>query len=241
MSVLLAQQAQSVKSPLRTGLRPRRAHLSVPRAKSAQDEDGVAGQTSVDVACRSMISQRLAPDRAAHLTDLPASEITTSTREPGLATTSRETRETQIRVPPFVQRHVVLEARRVGQQPPDRGVLDRPERVGDRAHLGEVLDERVVEAQPALVAELEERRGAERLRNGRDTEQRVGDAIRNSVSGRTLRSVARSAKLRALVQASAPSRTMQAASPGTRFSTTNRAASASRRGASGSMTMSTAP
>ena len=71
----------------------------------------------------------------------------------------------------------------MGQQPPERELLDRPVRVGDRPRLREVLDERVVEAQPALVAELEDRGRGERLRDRRDPEERVGPdrALRRAV------------------------------------------------------------
>jgi hypothetical protein len=125
------------------------------------------------------------------------------------------------------ERHVVLEARRVGQQSPERELLDRPVRVGDRPRLRDVDYERVVEAQPALVTQLED---------GRRVNDFVIDAMRKSVPVVTRRRDARSANPRVLVQASAPSRTTPAASPGNRCSTTNFAASASSRGASGSIT-----
>ena len=59
-----------------------------------------------------------------------------------------------------------------GRHPPDRQRLDRPERAGCLAELGEERDRRVVEVELPLVAELQDRGRGERLRDRGDPEQR---------------------------------------------------------------------
>jgi hypothetical protein len=60
----------------------------------------------------------------------------------------------------------------VQEKPADRHVLDRPEGVGRRPELGEVDDQRIVEAEPALVAQLQNGRSGERLGDRGDAVER---------------------------------------------------------------------
>src|SRR5713226_5984480 len=65
------------------------------------------------------------------------------------------------------------QSRAMGQQPEQRYLLDRTERVADRAELGDETNNRVVESKLALVAQLHDSRRGEGLADRRDQEQRV--------------------------------------------------------------------
>ena len=76
--------------------------------------------------------------------------------------------------PQVVRRDVALQPGAVGEEPPDRQLFDRPERVRDRPRLRDVRHERVVESEPALVAKLQDGRRSERFRDRGDAKERVG-------------------------------------------------------------------
>ena len=81
---------------------------------------------------------------------------------------------------------IAHQARLVRQHPTERHGLDRPERALRLAELRQVRDGRVVQVQLPLVAQLQDRRRGERLRDRRDPEQRR--ARRAAASSRRRRS-----------------------------------------------------
>ncbi len=110
----------------------------------------------------------------------------------------------------ILPRHLALEAGRVHQQPPDGEVLDRPVRVREPLQLGQVAHGRIVEAEPALVAELEHRRRRDGLGDRGDAVQRP--LVRSPRRSRCPRTRCRATSVR-------PSRVaMPATMPGSRCS-----------------------
>ena len=75
-----------------------------------------------------------------------------------------------------LERDLALESGGVVQEPPEGDLLDGPERIGGGRELGDVTDERIVQAQPTLIPQLQDRGRDERLGDRGDPEH--GRAVR---------------------------------------------------------------